>query len=278
MGPPESSVDMAMNCSTAREALWPPEKLRLAGEGVFLARKHVENCEDCQEYFSQDRRLLDAYCSLREERAPRRVRERVFDSLARERAGSPTAALKRDSQVGAGSLALPRWMVTAAASLVLLSALGTAAMWVNHSSAGPDAGELFVDDYLRRAVGQDNILTSDPAQISRFLVKELGLLITPMRIEGLRLAGAEVCFLDGRRGAMIRYRQNGHEVTHYLIPREGVEERAPRRSSILPGGLEGQAVPSVITWATPSIEHALVGEFPAERLMRMARKTSSTAY
>jgi hypothetical protein len=264
-----------MNCSTARETLWPPEKLRLAEERILLAREHVEGCDDCQEYFRQDRRLLDAYCSLREERAPRRVRERVFDSLARERAGNLAAAVNLDTQIGPGSLALPRWMVAVAASLVLLSALGTTAMWVNRSSAGPEAGEMFVEDYLRRAVGQDNILTSDPARISRFLVKELGLLITPMQIEGLRLAGAEVCFLDGRRGAMIRYQQRGHEVTHYLIPREGVEERAPRRSDFLPGGLEDRAAPSVITWATPSIEHALVGEVPAERLMRIARDASS---
>lgn len=266
---------MAMNCSTAREALWPPEKPRLAGEGVLLAREHIEDCADCQEYFRQDRHLLDAYCTLREERAPRRIRERVFDSLARERAGNLTAEVNRAAQLGPGSLALPRWMVATAASLVLLSALGTTAMWMNRPSARPATGELFVDDYLRRAVGQDNIVTSDPAEISRFLVKELGLLITPLQIEGLRLAGAEVCFLDGRRGAMIRYRQNGHEVTHYLIPREGVEERAPRRLGILPGGFEDQAAPSVITWATPSIEQALVGAVSAERLMSIARKASS---
>lgn len=265
---------MDMNCSTAREALWPPEKPRLAGEGVLLAREHVEACAACQEYFRQDRRLLDAYCRLREERAPRRVRERVFDALARERAGNLAAELKRDGQA-AGSLALPRWMVAAAASLVLLSALGTGAMWVNRPSVESEAGELFVDDYLRRAVGQDNIVTSDPAEISRFLMKELGLLITPMQIEGLRLAGAEVCFLDGRRGAMIRYRQNGHEVTHYLIPREGVAWRPPRQSGILPEGFEGSAAPSVITWATPSIEQALVGEVAAERLLQIARNASS---
>ena len=265
---------MNMNCSTAREALWPPEKLRLAREGVLLAREHIEGCGDCQEYFRQDRHLLDAYSRLREERAPRRVRERVFDSLARARAGNLTTEVNRDAQIGSGALALPRWMVGAAASLVLLSALGTTAMWVSRPSARPEAGELFVDDYLRRAVGQDNIVTSDPAEISRFLVKELGILITPLQIEGLRLAGAEVCLLDGRRGAMIRYRQNGREVTHYLIPREGVEQRAPRRSGILPRGFEDQAAPSVITWATPSIEQALVGEVSAERLMTIARKAS----
>lgn len=266
---------MDMNCSMAREALWPPEKLRLAGEGVLLAREHIEGCGECQEYFRQDRRLLDSYSRLREERAPRRVRERVFDSLARERAGKLTEGVSRDAQIESGALALPRWMVGAAASLVFLSALGTTAMWVDRPSALPEAGELFVDDYLRRAVGQDKIVTSDPAEISRFLVKELGLLITPIQIEGLRLAGAEVCFLDGRRGAMIRYWQDGLEVTHYLIPREGVEERAPRRSSILPDRSEDQAAPSVVTWATPSIEQALVGEVSAERLMTIALEASS---
>ena len=264
-----------MNCSTAREALWPPEKPRLADPDVLVSRQHVESCEACQDYFLQDRRLLDAYGTLRDERAPRRVREPVFDSLARERAGGLARESRAPGNGRAVPLSLPRWIVGAAASMVLLSALGTGAMWVNRAAGQPKEGELFVDDYLRRAVGQDNIVSTDEAEVARFLVRELGMPIVPMRLAGLELEGAEVCFLDGRRGAMIRYRQNGREVTHYVIPRDGVPERAPEPSRMLPGAFDGQAAPSVVTWATPSMEQALVGAVPAERLLVIAQQSSS---
>lgn len=266
---------MDMDCSTAREALWPPEKPRLAGEPILEARRHVEGCAACQEYFQQDRRILDAYDRLRETRAPRHVRERVFDVLAHERSGARGTDRAASERTPVGAMSLPGWMVGVAASLVLLSTVGTGAMWVNRPPGAREGGDLFVDDYLRRAVGQDNIVTSDPAEIARFLAKELGLPITPMQVEGLRLAGAEVCFLDGRRGAMIRYRSNGQEVAHYLIPREGVAARAPRPSHIRPEGMDGQGSPSVITWATPSLEQALVGEIPAEQLLAIVRGAPS---
>ena len=78
----------SMNCSQARQALWPPEKPRLAGAEVLQARQHVQGCTACESYFAQDRSLLDAYDRASQERAPQDLRERVFDALARERSRS----------------------------------------------------------------------------------------------------------------------------------------------------------------------------------------------
>jgi hypothetical protein len=74
-----------MDCSKARRALWPPEKPKLAEADFLKAREHVEACVACRDYFDQDRYLLDAYDRMRLEPAPRLMRERVFDALARER-------------------------------------------------------------------------------------------------------------------------------------------------------------------------------------------------
>ena len=51
----------SMDCSQARQTLWPPEKPRLAGAEVLEARRHVQECPACESYFAQDRSLLDAY-------------------------------------------------------------------------------------------------------------------------------------------------------------------------------------------------------------------------
>ena len=73
-----------IDCSEAREGLWPPERPRLARDEVLKARSHVEGCASCTEYFAQDTQLLGFYDQLRQTGAPRAVRERVFDALAAE--------------------------------------------------------------------------------------------------------------------------------------------------------------------------------------------------
>ncbi len=255
-----------MNCTEARYALWPPERPRLAGTAVLEARLHVETCEACQGYFEQDRLLLDVYDRVSRQRTPRRVRERVFDSLARERVRA--LGVPENVDAGVRSLTRRRWALAAVSSIAALFLVALGSFLVERSAPQEEAG-LFVEDYLRRAVGEDRIITSDVNEIGRFLTRELGLSIMPMEVEGLRLAGAEICLLDGRRGAMIRYIEDGREISHYLVPKSGVVQREPAVSSQL---RSGNAVgPSVITWATPQVEQALVGEVAPARLMELAR-------
>ena len=269
-----------MDCTEARYALWPPERPRLAGADVLEARQHVEACEACRSYFEQDKRLLSAYDRISRERTPRPVRERVFDSLARERArglGVPdapgsTAGTRPAAQGGLTTITRRRLALAAASSIAALFVFAAGSV-LRDSPTPQEEASLFVEDYLRRAVGEDRIDTSDAQEISRFLTRELGLPITLMEVEGLRLAGAEICLLDGRRGAMIRYVENGQEISHYVVPKSGAQERAPAVSSQF---ASGNAVgPSVITWATTQVEQALVGEVDAERLIDLARNAAS---
>lgn len=255
-----------MNCTEARYALWPPERPRLAGTAVLEARQHVETCEACQGYFEQDRLLLDVYDRVSRQRTPGRVRERVFDSLARERARA--LGVPENADAGVRAVTRRRWALAAVSSIAALFVVALGSFLVERSAPQEEAG-LFVEDYLRRAVGEDRIVTSDVNEISRFLTRELGLSITPMEVEGLGLAGAEICLLDGRRGAMIRYIEDGREISHYLVPKSGAVQREPAVSSQLRSG--NALGPSVITWATPQVEQALVGEVAPARLMDLAR-------
>ena len=253
-----------MNCSEARHALWPPERPRLAEAEVLEARRHVRGCPACESYFAQDRALLDAYDRASQERAPQILRERVFDALARERArGLGLAPARRVSR---------RWVVVAAASVVGLL-VGGFAVSLRNVPDGLNDGGLFAEDYLRRAVSQERLVSSDAAEIGRFLTRELGRPIRPLQIPGLRLTSAEICLIEGRRGAMIKYVEDGREISHYLIPREGTQRRDPEPASALSPS-SGAGGPRLITWATPEIEQALVGEVAEARLMELARNAS----
>jgi len=273
-----------MNCSEARHALWPPERPRLAEAEVLEARRHVQGCPACESYFAQDRSLLDAYHRAGRKRAPQILRERVFDALARERAkglgltssGGADASAVADAPAGVEGPprrnVSRRWIFAAAASVAGLVA-GGSVVFLQSVTESQNQGGLFAEDYLRRAVAEQRIVSSDAAEISRFLTRELGRAIRPLQVVGLRLTGAEICLIEGRRGAMIQYVEDGHEISHYLIPREGTRPRDPEpaaawSSSGSAGG------PALVTWATREIEQALVGEVSEAHLMELARNAS----
>jgi len=262
-----------MDCKDARGMLWPPDQPRLAREDVLGARRHVDACGECQEYFEQDRILLDAYGRLGDDRAPLPVREKVFDALAQARweelGGEPLKSAPTD--VTSGWVKRSGWAVLLAAGVATVTfGLPDSAPNVNAMAAGED-GAVFVEDYLRRAVGQDHIMTSDPDEVGRFLTRELGMQLAPIMVEGLELESAEICLLEGRRGAMIVYKQNGRAVAHYLVPREGTLSREPSVTAT-----EGPGDMPVVTWSSPAVEQALVGELSSEMLLRIARHGSSS--
>ena len=255
-----------MNCSEARRSLWPPERPRLAEAEVLRARRHVQDCASCESYLAQDRALLGAYDRVSLHGAPQALRERVFDALATERSKSLGFA-------PAGGASRRRFVAVAAASVAGLLAGGFAMSLRDVSETGLDEGGLFAEDYLRRAVSQERVVSSDAAEIGRFLTRELGRAIRPLDVPGLRCTSAEICLIKGRRGAMIQYVEEGQKISHYLIPQEGTKPRDPQPASTWSssrgeGGNGGG--PALVTWATSEVEQALVGEVPEARLIELA--------
>ena len=187
----------------------------------------------------------------------------MFDTLAAAR-WAPSGDQRNEKDPLGSS-----WKRTAAWSLgvaVALAAIG----FVDFSADAPPEladGTMFVEDYLRRAVGQDHITTSDPDEIARFLARELGMRLRPIQFEGLVLEGAEICLLEGRRGAMIVYKKNGAMISHYLVPREGAQPREPALSMDCCGATSEAPV---VTWSTRQLEQALVGEISPEQLLSLS--------
>lgn len=262
-----------MECNEARAQLWPPERPRLVERDVAAARDHVRGCEACSDYFEQDRALLDLYDRIRSVPAPQAVRERVFDALARARWDARTES-DRPSAPAAPSAATSRLRRFGVWPAVMVAALATVLfVELRSSPSSVEDGDVFVEDYLRRAVGQDHIETTDPAEVTRFLERELGVRVEPIRLAGLDVTRAEICLLEGRRGAMIVYKHDGAEVSHYLVPRERTDARAPAIAQ--PVGDRSAADMPVVTWATPNVEQALVGGVDADQLLQIAARGSS---
>ncbi|NNF12260.1 MAG: hypothetical protein HKN72_03495 [Gemmatimonadetes bacterium] len=246
-----------MDCAEARSALWPPERLRVVDARVTQARLHLDGCACCQEYFQQDEALLDVYSRVRELSAPMTLRRRIFDNLAAAR-WAPEEALGVEPWAG-------RVLQRSAWPLALVAVVGVvtvAQLGDTRRTIEPSA--VFVEDYLRRAVGQEHIETDDPSEIRHFLERELGIALDPLAFAGFELARAEVCLLEGRLGAMIVYKGADGSLSHYLVPRDHADPRPPSVSTTA----NSSSMP-VVTWATADLEQAVVGEIGAEALLAL---------
>jgi anti-sigma factor RsiW len=256
-----------VTCDEARALLWPPERPRLVAADVERAREHVRACPECVRYLAQDRALLDAYHRLREVEAPLEVRGRVFEALGRARAGPGTGddrpVAPRARSIGlaamlAVSVALVVWSWSASDAAAPPPVAGSV-----EDGRGAGVESAFVEDYLRRAVGEDYLESTDVEEIVQFLTRELGQHVTLLRLSELVPTRVEICLLEGRRGAMVVYRLDGKRVTHYLVPK-AADARPP---TVAPehGDL------AVVTWASGNLEEALVGEVSADTLLALAR-------
>lgn len=262
-----------MKCEEAREQLWPLEEPRLASPGVMEARSHVEQCESCRDFLEQDASLLAALRRCREIEAPPEVREGVLDLLAQEGVGRrPPRSTSRPLVGGFVGLA------------VALGGIALVSLVAPGSNQGIDQGantasvqSAFVEDFLRRAVQAEHIETSDPGEVARFLVRELGVATPlPVPIRNFELTGAEVCIVEGVRGAVVLYKQDGRILYHYLIPQQREASAEPRISTVRPPEWSGQAgFPSVVTWGSEQIQQALVGDLPPDELLAMARSLAT---
>ncbi|MDX1647291.1 MAG: hypothetical protein R3304_09105 [Longimicrobiales bacterium] len=263
-----------MGCDEARRILWPLEELRIVGPEVADARAHVRSCPECEAYFAQDRALLDLYAKARSVSAPMSLRLRVFDDLAQSRRSPPSGPTRPPP----GPTNPPsRWETVrrltrrygpwpaAMAALLALVLIGK----VHDRGMDAGASDVFVEDYLRRAVGQEFIVSRDPGEVRRFLERELGLRVEPLALDGFSIVRAEICLLEGKRGAMIVYEGADGRVSHYVVPREDTKARPP---TITTGSL-GDPMP-VVTWSTVRVEQALVGELAPQRLLALATASS----
>jgi len=105
--------------------------------------------------------------------------------------------------------------------------------------------------------------------VTRFLVRELGMAVRPLEIEGFSLAGAETCLLAGRRGAMVIYERNGKTLSHYVLP---ATESASREPTLVgdDSDFRGVGEPALVTWVDGSAEQALVASLRPDELLAIA--------
>lgn len=264
------SADRAgLGCDWARQSLWPPDVPRPYTEDEERAREHVEGCAACRAFFRRDRAVVRAVARRGAAApAPRELRERVYQALARERAlGSASAAPKPEASRSPLGLGVAR---LAGVALLATGLLAGSVFLTGRS----DSAEAYVEDFVGRAVEEDAILTSDPTTVSRFFMKEMGVRLAPVELEGAELSQAMICLIRGERAAMVEYEWRGHTVAHYRLPLGGPRAVTARTSAMEPRlrtAMERGV--HVVRWKDGGFEHAVVSELPSETLLELVRGT-----
>ncbi|MPZ21241.1 MAG: hypothetical protein GEV06_25590 [Luteitalea sp.] len=80
--------------------------------------------------------------------------------------------------------------------------------------------------------------------------------------------GARLCYLDGRRGVVLRYQVDGDEVSYYVMLAGPSYAPPPAPERFLRGAESGY---QVVAWHDAGLTHALVGKLPEARLLQLAR-------
>ncbi len=266
-----------LNCEAVRETLWPLQQPRPYSEEDEAARMHLGHCAECREFFARDAALVRAVSTYGAgARAPESLRKRVREAIAREarlEAAGRGAGSRQEPPDAGEVLRLTRLAsrlrregaAVAAAVVVLL----TAGAIVRTSSPG-DIREAYAQDYLNRAVQDHAIHSPDPAAVSRFFLREMGVGVRPVTLGEGYVTRAMVCLLADRQAAMVEYAFGEHTIAHYRVPTRDAQvgESVFRASS--------ERGISTVSWRDSVFEHALVGDLPPQTLTALARRAFSS--
>jgi hypothetical protein len=245
---------VTISCGRARRVLWPDAGPHAVTPETELAERHLAECAECRLFLEEMGRLSRLTHDLAPRpRAPRDVRDRLFKVVARVRTGSPALGRRRAAR-----------RVGVAAMLALLA--GGALVWGRRMAAPPDRFTGLAEDHMRATRG-DGLVSSDSASVSRWLAARLPFAMEVPELPGLRIRGARLCLMDGRRGGVVEYSSEGRPVSYFVVPDGERAERPPfgeLRSAVRAGY-------HVVTWREPGLVHALVGDLPEATLLGLAR-------
>lgn len=184
-----------MNCSKARQRLFPQPQLSVPAVDTPQAQKHVQGCEACQRYFAAHAEWSRALQEvLGTEPAPEPLHDRVV-ALLRE--GSTKRPQARWLRVGG----------TAAVAVVALL------VWFAYVASVRNFFRSVCDDHARYMTAQSELQSANAAEIEAWLSPKTEFSVRVPSFESAELVGARLCFLNQRRAALVFYRKHGRPVS-----------------------------------------------------------------
>jgi|GEM_PF-1376810 len=255
-----------MNCGKARKVIYLADRLSSASTGWVEAQGHLQGCPLCRRFFS-DEEALAAFLRERSSRtpAPPHLREKILAQMARKR-----------PIVSEGLAIRGRRRVRLAALLLFISALVLLGGIAGYQVLTRDWQERMVaeliDDHVRFQPGAYEITSPQADQVEAWFSGKVDFAVQAPRFEQVELLGGRLCYLSGKKGALLSYRKQDTLISFYILDGSDVSlDRFNRREwghETL--ALESDRGQSLILWKDRGLAYALVSDLPEEELVRMA--------
>lgn len=263
-----------MTCGLARKVIYLADRLEPVSPQWVDAQEHLQHCAECRAFVSEEE-ALKSFLKKRLARhgVPAHVRERILVQIREAQAQHGRA---RASALLKGT----RVRAAVAMALGVLLVLLVGIVW--HQSFDVDQPETvlaeLIDDHLRFKLGASVIDSSQVEQVEAWFSGKVEFPVRAPRFEQAELLGGRLCYVFGKKGAMLFYRKHGAVLAFYIL--DGTEinmARLERRE--LGDGRFAYGVGkghNLILWKDRGLVFALVSDLlHKDELMRLASNVSS---
>lgn len=246
-----------MECAEAREALCLEPVNGDAGGNLSHARAHVATCTGCEIFLATQAQLAQRLRSLKTPDAPPALRAAVWGALdGEDRPGSVVSIFRR-------RVVPPLSVLALAATLTLLVFRGGSAPNPQIDFATLTATGIW-ESSDERTEG------SDTAQLVVWFAAHYDYPVTIPDIPGGTVTGASVAAFEGNPSAAVSYDMSGTKLTYLVVQASHVRNR-----SITNGDgpyYMSDSGENAVLWGWEESARMLVGDLPAEDLMRIAER------
>ena len=250
-----------LNCAEAQESLSAmlDGEMDLSEEAAI--RRHIQQCTTCQK-FERDMTVLQSRIAA--------IPERPGDGAAAWMRASAELASQGNRIDNAASRPAwrdaKRWAVAATVALGLL--IGSWQIHAPKPSDGAIIAETVRDFRVFQASGEVlDINATHPDAVHNWMTARVDFTL-PAGLhapEGIRIAGARLCSLLGRKLAFIAYTVDGNDVGFYIAKADGLDLPADGSMTTL----RNEDDLTTIGWRTGDLAYVLVSPMPAKELSRV---------
>ena len=234
----------------------------LSAEELEAVTTHMRECQNC--------RLHSAGLE-----ATRKAVGRLDGRLA---PSTPLVARVEVEATRYGPNSRRRWRAggLAAAAAIAAAALVTVVLPAGKQGIGtggesrhlPDLCTILVEDHLRYLASDDaaEVRSSEPPAVERWFATRLDFSVRVPVLAGADLEGGRLCFIDGRRVALLFYRRDDKRISVFALADARLGGMRPGPGGTWRGGMHGYNVSAI---RAHDVTYAAVADLPPAEMVAM---------
>ncbi len=262
-----------MTCHDVQQHLYDFLDSALDSATGDAVQHHLETCTPCRTAFEATQSIEDQLRhTLREEPVPPTLWPRIQADLDRVVPAAIAATTQKRRRP---------WLWSAALAAVLVLSLGIALLkpvLMRSESLHARLLSVPVNDLHTFVVSQRplDMASADPQQLRQWFQQKVAFPppVLPVQVGAAYLVGGRLCYFLERRVASYMYSADGHYVSLYVMPHEGLQQpsdavRRLRQPQATVHEVQGY---THVIWSHTGLLYSLVSDLPQGQIFAMARQ------